>query len=249
MARSVPVSVAAYNDRMVEAIAGPIGTFFRPGDEVDLVSGNGANPLSIADVNGWQERLTGSLPAGTTFSVHTSGLDHAAEAAARAAPPLRSVLLDYEPRYGPEFTWEFRSTLSHLDRFAAKCRRERRRAVAYPSGRPLLEPRRAPRAWDYAEMGRRVDDVYPQTQHWASLGARWWAAAVSRLRSQHAGHGLDPRSIVVQLTIGGTRNGIRWESALARYREVERGGLRRLFLWWSPPYGDDLARFLAALEV
>ena len=93
-----------------------------------------------------------------------------------------------------------------------------------------------------------MDDAYPQTQHWASLGTAAWTSATAKLRAQHARRGLDPHTLVVQLTIGQGGNAIPSGPALERYRDVSREGLRRLYLWWSPPVVDDLSRFLAGIE-
>ncbi|MCI4323797.1 MAG: hypothetical protein L3K03_07265 [Thermoplasmata archaeon] len=248
MTRSIPISLAAYNDAMVEAIAGAVRPWVRTGDEVDLVSGNHDNPLSLANLGRWCERLVPQLPTGTLFAAHTSGLDNAATLADQAPAAVRSILLDYEPNFDPAFTWEFPPTLAHLDQFSARCRGRGRRAIAYPTGRAIQEGPLQHFGWDYAEIAGHVDDVYPQTQHWASLGAASWASALSKLRAQHSRRGIDPRSLVVQLTIGDGGNAILADPAVNRFREARDLGIRRLFVWWSPPFLDELSRFLTRLD-
>jgi len=212
------------------------------------VSGNGTNPLSVPNVNRWYSTLSSVLPEGVQFAAHTSGLANVAALADGTLPAIRSILLDYEPNFDPQFTWDLAPTLSHLDQFAAACRAKGRRAVAYPTGRAIQEKPLLPYGWDYAEFLSHVDDVYPQTQHWASLGAGPWASAVQTLRNQRTRRGLDPRPIVAQITIGQGGNAIPSDAGVDRYREVAVGGLRRLYLWWSPPVQDDFAKFLGAID-
>jgi hypothetical protein len=248
MSRAVPIVLAAYNEAMVQAIAGPLMPYVRPGDEIDLVSGNQMHPISVADLNRWQAALAARLPAGTSFAAHMSGLPKVEEAAAAMVPGIRSILLDYEPNFDANFTWEFAPTLAYVDRFAALCRAKGRRAVAYPTGRAIREGPLLAYRWDYAEFLRHADDAYPQTQHWASLGPGPWASALATLRSQFPPHGLDPRQVTVQLTIGSGGNAIPAEAAVDRYREALAGGLRPHYLWWSPPMAGELERFLRAIE-
>jgi hypothetical protein len=248
MARSVPIVVAAYNDAMVEALRGPLQPFLRSGDEIDLVSGNHNRALSVPTLNRWATDLAVALPAGVRLAAHTSGLDKVMKIAEEAAPSLTSILLDYEPNWDPAFTWEFHSTLSYFDRFSSICRSHGRRAVAYPTGRTIQEPPLQPYGWDYGEIRRHVDDVYPQTQHWATVGSAGWSSAIQRLRSQWSAHGFDAQSLVIQLTLGNHDNGLPASAATARFREALAQGVRRLYLWWSPAAQDELAKLLASLE-
>jgi hypothetical protein len=212
-----------------------------------LVSGNDGHPLSVPTLNAWSERLAPALPPGVEFAAHTSGLAKVEEIARTASPRFGAILLDWEPNFDPAFSWDFRSALGVMDRFAAICRAYRRRAVAYPTGRPIQEADLAAYAWDYAEIARHVDEVQPQTQHWASLGAAAWARALARLREQHARAGWDPGRIAVQVTLGEGGNAIPPDQALARWREALAGGVGRLYLWWGPRFLPYLQEFLAAL--
>jgi hypothetical protein len=248
MTRAVPITLAAYNDPMVQGIVGPLLPYLHPGDEIDLVSGNQDHPLSVPQLNRWADGLADQLPPGTLFAAHMSGIDKIASAAVGLSVRFPALLLDYEPNFDPAFTWEFAPTLAHIDQFSAICRANGRRAVAYPTGRPLQERPLQVYAWDYALLKRHADDAYPQTQHWASLGAGPWANALATLRSHHARNALDPRSIVVQLTLGQGGNAIPADAAVQRYHEALVGGLRRLYLWWSPPMQGELAQFLAAID-
>jgi hypothetical protein len=248
MARAVPIVLAAYNEPMVQAIAGPLQPFLHPGDEVDLVSGNQMHPLSVPDLNRWQPALAARLPAGTLYAAHMSGLPKVEEAARGMSPEIRSILLDYEPNFDANFTWEFPTSLAYFDRFTAICKANGRRAVAYPSGRAIQEGSLQAYRWDYAELLRHADDAYPQTQHWASLGPGPWANALARLRGQFQQHGFDPRQITVQLTLGQGGNAIPAVQAIPRYREALAGGIRRLYLWWAPPMLGEIQQFLQAIE-
>ncbi|MCI4373373.1 MAG: hypothetical protein L3K02_07015, partial [Thermoplasmata archaeon] len=177
MPRAVPLVIAAYNEAMVEAIQGPLRGFFRAGDEIDLVSGNHDRPLSVPTLNRWTTDLAGTLPAGVRFAAHTSGLGNATTIASQGVPRLSSILLDYEPNWDPAFTWDFAPSLAHFDQFASACRAAGRRAVAYPTGRPLREVALQGYGWDYGELRRHVDEVYPQTQHWSTVGSAGWSGA------------------------------------------------------------------------
>ncbi|MCI4364709.1 MAG: hypothetical protein L3K10_01400 [Thermoplasmata archaeon] len=248
MGRTLPIVLAAYNDTMVQAAASDLRPFLVPGDEVDLVTGNHSNPLSIPSLERWTRQLAGRLPEGVRFLAHTSGLGNAGKIASDAPPAIGSILLDYEPNWDPEFTWDFAGTLQHLDQFASNCRAHGRRAVAYPTGRPLLEGPLQGYGWDYAGMLGHVDEVYPQTQHWATLGSDRWAAALGKLRSQWSARGLDPGRRVVQLTVGDRENGVLAPVASERCREAIQDGIQRLFVWWSPAVMGELVSFLSALD-
>jgi len=248
MPRSIPITIAAYNESMVQALLGPLRPFVHAGDEVDLVSGNHDRPLSVPTLDGWVDQLLRALPEGVRFSAHTSGLENATSIAAQASPKLETILLDYEPNWDPEFTWDFTATLTHLDRFAQACHSRGRRAVAYPTGRPIKEPALQKYRWDYGEMRGHVDEVYPQTQHWATLDAPTWVAALEVLRSQRRAHALSPTALVAQLTIGDRENGLRAAPATERFREARSGGLERLFLWWAPTTLGEAEMFLGSLE-
>jgi hypothetical protein len=232
---------------MVQALAGPLRPYIAPGDRVDLVSGNDGHPLSVPTLNRWAETLAPRLPPGAEFAAHMSGLEKVAEAARTLSPRFSSILLDWEPKFDPTFSWDFRSTLAVFDRFAAICRAAGRRAVAYPTGRPIQEADLAAYAWDYAEMARHVDEVQPQTQHWASLGPVAWARALARLRDQHARLGSAPRAIAVQITLGQGGNAIDPSSAVERYREALGGGIGRLYLWWGPAFVSFVQRFMGQI--
>jgi hypothetical protein len=247
MARSTPLVIAAYNDAMVEALLGALRPYVRPGDEVDLVSGNHDRPLSVPVLNRWVSELQAALPSGVRFAAHTSSLEKVCSIATEAVPALASILLDYEPNWDPAFTWEFGPTLAHFDQFASLCHSRGRRAVAYPTGRPIQEAPLQRYGWDYGELRRHVDEVYPQTQHWATVGSAGWSGALGRLRSQWAAHGFDPRSLVVQLTIGDRDNGLAALGALSRYREAVAQGVGRVYLWWAPGVLEELRILLEAL--
>jgi hypothetical protein len=234
---------------MVDALAGPLCPFLRGGDEIDLVSGNHDRPLSVPTLSGWFDRLRRSLPPSILYAAHTSGLENVRQIAAQAPTELRSILLDYEPTWDPQFTWDVAGTLAHLGQFAQHCRAGGRRAVGYPTGRPLLEAALQAYRWDYAEMQGRVDDLYPQTQHWATRGVRSWASALEILRAQRRAHQLDPAGPVAQLTIGDRDNGLLATTAIERYREAASGGLGRLFLWWAPGMLGEVEQFLRSLDV
>jgi hypothetical protein len=248
MPRSIPITLAAYNEPMLQGILGPLRPYVHPGDEIDLVSGNQDHPLSVPQLNQWADALAAQLPAGTLFGAHMSGLDKVTVAAAGLSARYQSILLDYEPNFDAAFTWDFNPTLAHVDQFAAICRAKGKRAIAYPTGRALQEKPLLAYAWDYALLMRHADDSYPQTQHWSTMGPGPWANALATLRSQHQRNGLDPRSIVIQLTLGQGGNAIPADVAIQRYREAVAGGIRRLYLWWSPPMQAEIATFLAALE-
>jgi hypothetical protein len=248
MTRSVPITIAAYNESMVQALLGPLRVFVHAGDEVDLVSGNHDRPLSIPTLDGWVDQLVLAVPEGVRFSAHTSGLDNATTIAAQASPKIESVLLDYEPNWDPEFTWDFAETLIHLDRFTQVCRSRGRSAIAYPTGRPIKEVALQRYRWDYGEMEGHVDEVYPQTQHWSTLDSATWASALEILRSQRRNHALSPTDLVAQLTIGDRENGLAAAPAAQRFREARTGGLGRLFLWWAPTLVGEVQQFLQALE-
>jgi len=240
--------IAAYAPPMVDALLGPLLPFLHPGDEIDLVSGNHDRPLSVPTLNGWATRLASSLPPGVRFAAHTSGLDKVAEIAQSASPRIASILLDYEPNWDPAFIWEFDRTLVHLDQFASLCRAHGRRAVAYPTGRPLAEAALQRYAWDYGEMRRHVDAVYPQTQHWSTVGTPGWTGAIGRLRSQWSAHGFDPATLVLQLTIGDKDNGLLSATALDRYRQASALGMGTFYLWWTPALLDEVRSLLTAVE-
>jgi hypothetical protein len=249
MTRSIPVVLAAYNDEMITAIAGPLLHYLRSGDEVDLVSGNDGHALSIVTLNRWSARLAAVLPNGVALSAHTSGLEKVREVAAQTTRAIESVLLDYEPDFDPLFSWDFPSTLAHLDRFAELCRGNGRRAIGYPTGRAIQEPDLLRFGWDYGEMALHVDALYPQTQHWASHAQSDWFSAISRLLDQHSRKGLDPRHLTVQLTIGQGGNGIPAEIAVERWREAVDLGIGRVFLWWSPAFATEMQRFLTSIDI
>jgi hypothetical protein len=249
MGRHFPLVIAAYNEAMVEALRGPLGTFVRPGDEVDLVSGNRDHALSVPTLNRWATDLSSVLPSGVRFAAHTSSLDKAATIAEQATPVLASILLEYEPQWDPLFTWEAGPSLTHFDQFATLCRARGRRAIAYPTGRPLLEPPLQRWAWDYGEIRKRVDDVYPQTQHWATVGSAGWSGAIQKLRSQWGSHGFDPATLTIQLTLGTRDNGLTAVAAAARLREARSQGVNRVYLWWAPEVLGDVTDFLGVLEL
>jgi hypothetical protein len=248
MGLPIPLVIAAYNDAMVAGLTGPLHRFLRPNDEVDLVVGNRDHPLSVPTLNRWAEAISTGSPPGVRLAAHTSSLEKVAEVARSADPAVASILLDYEPQWDPSFTWEFAPTLAHFDQFAAICRNSHRQAIAYPTGRPLLEGPLQRYAWDYGEIRRRVDDVYPQTQHWASLGSDRWRQVIERLRSQWARAGLPENRVTVQVTIGNRENGVGSEVATMRVREAVAMGVGRLYVWWAPDVLDETARFLAGVE-
>jgi hypothetical protein len=249
MARTASLVIGVYNDSMVDALHGTLRSFLRAGDEVDLVSGNHDHPLSVPTLDRWASGLQEALPAGVRFAAHTSGLNHAAEIATGGAPIFTSILLDYEPNWDPQFTWDFPATLHHFDKFSAICRARSRRAVAYPTGRPLRETALQRYRWDYGELRAHVDGVYPQTQHWATLGSPGWTAAVRRLRSEWSAHGVEPGDLTVQLTLGDRDNGLPAETAIMRYSEAWVLGIRRFYLWWAPSMLDAVTAFLRAIDV
>ncbi len=248
MARTFPIVLAAYSDAMVEALGGPLRPYLRSGDEVDLVSGNHDRPLSVPILNRWTTQLGSILPSGVRFAAHTSGLDKVAAIAENAVPALSSILLDYEPNWDPAFAWEFGATLTHFDRFMAICRAKGRRAVAYPTGRALLEPPLQRWGWDYGEIRRHVDAVYPQTQHWATVGSAGWSEAIQKLRAQWTAHGFDASELQVQLTLGTRDNGLAPQIAIARLREARTQGVGRFYLWWAPDVLEETMKVLRELE-
>ena len=93
-----------------------------------------------------------------------------------------------------------------------------------------------------------MDDVYPQTQHWATVGSTGWSTAIQRLRSQWVAHGFDPHGLLIQLTLGDRDNGLPSSSAVARFREAVSQGVGRLFLWWNPAVLEDMAKLLETLD-
>jgi hypothetical protein len=248
MPRTIPLIFAAYNESMVSALRGPLRPYVHSGDEVDLVSGNHDQPLSVPNLNRWATELAAALPEGVRFAAHTSNLEKVATIATQSLPSLASILLDYEPNWDPEFTWEFAPTLAHFDRLAAVCRSGGRRAIAYPTGRPLQEGPLQRYGWDYGAIRGRVDDVYPQTQHWATVGPAGWSTVLQRLRSQWVAHGFDPRRLVVQLTVGDRDNGLPGSTVFDRFREAAAQGVGRVYLWWAPAFVADMAQLLRALE-
>ena len=248
MARSVPVVLAAYNEQMVRAILQHGGAWMRPGDQIDLVSGNSAKPVSVPTLNAWATELAPILGSGVELAAHTAGLSNVEAISAGAAPAFRSIRYDYEPNFEPEFTWDFRATLQLMDRFAQSCRRHERRAVAYPTGRPLREAPLQQYGWDYGEIGRRVDELDPQTQHWASLGPGPWSEIIGRLHEQLARAGQSDSRPNLQLTIGQGGNAIDPDSAVQRFHEAERLGIARLFVWWAPEMEPAVEKFLGALD-
>jgi len=248
MSRAFAVVLAAYSDAMVEGVCSQFTRFLRPGDEVDLVSGNHDRPLALPDLGRWVSELTEALSEEVALDGHTSGLANVAQLAAGAPERIRAILLDYEPNWDPEFTWDLGATQTHFERFAEICRAHGRRAIAYPTGRPLLEPSLQVYGWDYAELARHVDDLYPQTQHWASPGPGRWAAALEKLRGQRSALGRSPRDLTLQLTLGDRLNGITARDAMARVQEAATGGLSRLFLWWAPSSASDVLELLTALN-
>jgi hypothetical protein len=246
--RRFPLVVAAYNDEMVDHLLGSLRPLLRPGDGVDLVSGNRDHAVSITGLNRWVDALSGSVPGTVRLSAHTSSLGKVDQILAEGSPRLTSVFLDYEPQWDPEFSWEFGKTLAHFDAFAARCRAEGRRSVAYPTGRPLQEPPLRRYRWDYGEMRGHVDEVVPQTQHWATLGSGPWLGALRALRGQWVARGILPASATVQLTLGNRNNGLRREEAILRMREAVREGFGRLFLWWQPDLVEEVRLFLEDMD-
>jgi hypothetical protein len=246
--RGVPITVAAYAPPMVDALLGPLLPFLHAGDEVDLVSGNHNRPLSLANLNEWSTRLAHGLPQGVGFAAHTSSLENVRAIVDGADSRIRSVLLDYEPNWDPTFTWDFPATLTHFGEFAELCRAGRRRAVAYPTGRPLREGPLQVYGWDYGALRSQVDEVYPQTQHWAAVGPQEWASAISRLRAewQRAGH--DPGHLTVQVTLGDKDNGLPASTAIERFRAAQLPPTGRLYLWWAPNFVDETVQFLRGVE-
>jgi hypothetical protein len=246
--RNIPVTIAAFNDAMVDSLTGPLRPFVHSGDEVDLVSGNHDRPLSVERLNAWVSRLGQLLPPGVRFSAHSSGLENIAAIVQQASPSIRSILLDYEPNWDPQFTWDFPATVAHFQQFARVCRSGVRRAVAYPTGRPLREIHLQQFAWDYGELYRHVDDVYLQTQHWSTMDSKAWLATLDRLRAQRERSGVTSVPLTVQLTIGDRENGLMAAPALVRYQEAQARGLGRLYLWWAPGLASEVARFLFGIE-
>jgi hypothetical protein len=248
MNRRLAIILAVYNDAMIRAVAGLLAPRLRLGDRLDLVVGNRDRPVELATLTRWRAMLGATMPEEAIGTVHTCGERNVALVAHDGPPWVRSVLLDYEPDFDPEFTWELPGTLHHLDRLAGLCRGAGRRAIGYPTGRALLEGPLQAYRWDYGELGRHLDGVYVQTQHWARTGPETWARALGRLREQLGPTLWTTGDVAVQLTLGDGPNAVTVPVAVESYRTAESMGVRQLVLWWAPAFANEVAEFLGGIE-
>lgn len=240
----LPIIINAYNPAGVSLIVDRVSSQLRPGDQVALVNGNGGHRLDETALQLWVSRLVPSLPPGVSVSHHTSGLSNVQLSAASSPPVFSSLLYDYEPNFEPEFTWDFSATASSFRRFAAACRAGHRKAVGYPTGRPILEPDLSPYRWDYGELRACVDQLIVQTQHWARVGFAGWGTALSALETQFSNRGWSVGEVIPQVSIGSGPNAVDAASARLILDDAQRRGVGGIYIWWSPDAVEDLVGLL-----
>ncbi len=261
------VMVQAYSQTQVNDLINTVAPFLKPGDWLDLVSGNNKTQISTSGLKTWLGQLQAIFP--TTgdpnndyeYSIHTGDystpLDNVKIAVADKTlmSLIDDVLYDYQPS-NANFTFDFPTTLTKMTNFAnalvgaVGLQGFPVHPVAYPTGRPVLESDLQKYNWDYGKIlttlqavGNAGEQII-QTQAYAGDISGSWTPAINKLLTQYSNSGLSARSLVVQVTVGTGGNAQSPAQCYAAFKQLltldPSTGL--FYIWWSNP--SDLTQLL-----
>ncbi len=103
--------------------------------------------------------------------------------------------------------------------------------------------------WDYGELATTVDELFIQTQTYCKESSAAFGNAIDEIIAQY-GVRAKVSPWVPQVTVDpDAPNGTSVAQARACIAEAQRRGVSGALLWWSPPFAERAASFIAALNV
>lgn len=241
------ITFAANSTAEVTSLITTDKPYIEAGDSFDLDSGSPSTmPLNVTAINYWASLLRATYPDAAIYA-HTSGLAHYTTLAEEASANISGIYYDYEPRYEPEFTWNFTQTLSEFANVTAIAHAHHLLSIGYPTGRPLAKAKFQSYQWDYGTLAGTVDQLVVQTQVYCHDRTAAFENAVRILLDQYAIAGV-AASPTVQVTIGNnstlTPNQVSPHQAYECAQVLTNHGLHTLYLWWGPSDNVGVLHFL-----
>ena len=245
--RGFGLVIPIYNEAGLTHAVTTLEPHLRADDRFMVVSGNSSGVLDPAFVNQAALALRETYPRAPIYAA-TSGLGNVRRAAQQVGEVVTALVYVYEPNFPnqPEFSWDFGVT---LERFRdAGARSGDRKLVGKPTGRPLLQPSLQEYTWDYGELAATVDELFIQTQTYCKESSAAFGRAIDEIIAQY-GVRAKVSPWVPQVTVDpDAPNGTSVAQARACIAEAQRRGVSGALLWWSPPFAERAASFIAALN-
>ncbi len=246
--RGFGLVIPIYNEAGLAHAVTTLEPHLRADDRFMIVSGNSSGLLDAAFVNRAALALRETYPRAPIYAA-TSGLGNVERAAQQVGEVVTAIVYVYEPNFPnqPEFDWDFSTTLARFQ--DAGARSGERKLVGKPTGRPLLQPSLQAYAWDYGEIAATVDELFIQTQTYCKESSAAFGNAIDEIIAQY-GVRAKVSPWVPQVTVDpDAPNGTSVAQARACIAEAQRRGVSGALLWWSPPFAERAASFIAALNV
>lgn len=227
-------TVEAFTSAQVNQLLGPEAPFLRPGDTVDLSRNLTNGTPDVATLDSWASELSARLPSGVRITARVDGLVNVRIAAQELSSLFVGITLDYEPNatYYPNWTWNASAAVGFFENATAICHDYHRLAIAYPTGRPLLESDLQAYGWDYGAIARTVDLLKVQTQTYARNSSRW-DLAMAKLAGELSNASVPLTQLSVQVTVGGGPNEVSAPTGIAAIHLALNSSITSVYVWWS----------------
>lgn len=217
----------------------------------DLIQTNTGNVRGAADpgrVNAWAASLRTAFPDNRIFA-QSSGLDNVRRLVSGVGRDVRGIVYCYEPGFEnePEFSWDFRTTVSNVGAAASAARARGLLLYVMPTGRPLLQKPLLRHGWDYAALAQACDGLICQTQTYAVDGEQRFREAVDALAG--AFRGMPDKPWYVQVTADPRqRNGVPPALAATCASYALSRGAAGVLVWWGAGQPEQFAEVARALS-
>lgn len=241
--------IPVYNNQGLKVAETDFRPYIRSGDIFLIVSGNFGGPLNLPWVGRTAHVLKRVYPQ-ATMMIGTGGLSNVSMAAETLGAPIEGVTYIYEPNlpYGPEFSWNFDTTLHNFEQAASVIRAHGFIAVAKPTGRPAMQRDLRQYNWDYGRLAQSVDRLFVQTQTYCKGGPRLFSQAFNKIRQQLSMSG-NSRHWVPEISVDpASPNGVAAGNAVSCLAGNSVKGLTGVLMWWSPTHADRATAFLKAIR-
>ncbi len=244
---SAQITLEAFNSQQVSQVLA-LAPLLHAGDTVDLGKSLSNHTPDIATLNSWAQRLSPSLPSGVLITARVESLPNVLIAARSLAPLFGGITIDYEPStaFFPLWTWDFSAALAYFAAATAICHLHHRIAVAYPTGRPLLENDLQKYHWDYGRIAGAVDRVDVETQRYGNTSV--WAVAIPLLASQFTSASVPLSELSVQLSLGGGGNGVGESVAISDVKFALAHSIEAIYLWWDSASASWVGPIVKVIE-
>ena len=223
-----------------------------PGDDVDIYDFPRAFAINTSLVDRVAAELRANLSAGVNLSVNTGLEKNVATMAPAVVGYVQGIAATYEP--GPSGatapgTYNFSACLANFSKDTAVAHAAGLESIAYPTGVPLLNPFLQSYGWNYGRIAQITDQVWVETQEYATDAANW-SSALSKLIAQFQGAHEPLSKLAVQVTLGKTPNATYSDPATAvvAIRAAVAAGIDHVYVWTAEGYEADLIALLHDLN-